>query len=145
MPVLSRRTRRLLRLLILPRRGKRSRLEFALDGLVKLIVFLWPVGIMFYLCFWDGGQYRQWAWAPVIYLYFERALRNAESEAEHTRAEMRKLMKSFSKTEIQLGQMRHAIGMFGLGNGRVKVDVNDFATEAQKWGRNQAAHQARRR
>jgi hypothetical protein len=103
-----------------------------MDGVMRSIVFLWPLAAVIYLYQWNDGEYKDWAWAPFLYLYFERSFRNMEDHNKHVE-------KRVSNLRGQLSGMRRDL----LSRG-VKVDVNDFANKAQKWGQNQARHQARR-
>lgn len=131
MPVLSRRTRHLLRLLF--GLGHESKLGTLLNLLPFLI---WAVLIVWYLVSNDG-QYSGYAFAIVASLYVELNFRTLASDNKLLRERTRKMMSMLHGIDLMHRNMR--------GRGGVLVDVNDFVNKAKEFSQNQAAHREQRR
>jgi len=129
MPVLSRRTRRLLKLLIVPNWG--SRFEKVVLIAIPLIVTAMVLGLGFYWAYAEDGKYKSFAWFPLVYLWVHQSFKTMEKDNEKTRNAVRDLRRDFASVRRK------------LESGKVKVDVENFAIRAQNWSNKQAASRRR--
>lgn len=130
MPVLSRRTRRLLKLLLVPNWG--SKWEKLIMFVIPLIAMAVVIGFGVYLAYAEDGEYRNYAWFPLVYLWVHKSFLTMEEDNKKTRNAVRALRRDFARIKYK------------LDGGKIKVDVIDFAARAREFTNEQVARHRRR-